>query len=77
MEKNFEEFSMQEAMRLAQSDIGRQLMAMLSTRSSEMDAAMASAKKGDMEAAKQALASFMADPQTQTLLRQLREERHG
>lgn len=77
MEKNFGEFSMEDVKKMAQSDTGRQLMAMLSARGSEMDAAMASARQGDMEAAKRALSSFMADPRTQALLRQLQEERHG
>lgn len=77
MEKNFDKFSMQEAMRLAQSDTGQRLLAMLSARGSEMDAAMESARQGDIEAAKQALSSFMADPQTQALLKKLQEEHHG
>ena len=77
MEKNFAEFSMEDVKKLAQSDTGRQLMALLSTRESDMNAAMASAREGDMEAAKRALTSFMADPQTQALLRQLQEEQHG
>ena len=72
MEKNFSEFSMEDVKKLAQSDTGRQLMAMLSARGSEMDAAMASARQGDMEAAKHALSAFMADPQTQALLKKLR-----
>ena len=77
MEKNFGEFSMDDVKKLAQSQTGQQLLAMLSTHSNEMNAAMASAQQGDLEAAKQALAGFMADPKTQTLLRKLQEERHG
>ena len=77
MEKNFGEFSMEDVKNLAQSDTGRQLMAMLSARGTEMNAAITSASRGDMEAARQALAGFMADPQTQALLKKLQEERHG
>ena len=77
MEKNFGEFSMEDVKKLAQSHTGQQLIAMLSNHSTEMNAAMTSAKLGDLEAAKQALAGFMADPQTRALLQKLQEERHG
>lgn len=78
MEKKFDESSMQEAMRLAKSDAGRQLLAMLRSRHGDaINAALDSAKAGDVEKTKQALAAFMSDPKTQALLKQLQEERNG
>lgn len=78
MQKNFDEFSMQEALRLAQSDAGQQLLAMLqSQHKDEMNAAMASAGSGDYQQVKKTLASFLSDPKTHALLRQLQEERNG
>ena len=65
-------------MRLAGTDVGKQLMAMLkSSHGSQMQQAMDSMKRGDMAQAKQALSAFMADEKTQALLKQLQEERHG
>ena len=78
MEKKYEDFDIQEAMRLAGTDVGKQLMAMLkSSHGSQMQQAMDSMKRGDMAQAKQALSAFMADEKTQALLKQLQEERHG
>ena len=77
MEKKYGEFSMENVQKLTQSPTGQQLIAMLSTRGTEMNAAITSASRGDMESARQALAGFMADPQTQALLKKLQEERHG
>lgn len=77
MQKNFEEFSMQDAMRLANTDIGKQLITMFKNQhSDQVHTVMDSMAKGDMERTKQALAAFMADPRTQALLSQL-EDPHG
>ena len=78
MEKKNEGFSMQEAMRLAQSDVGQQLLQLL--RSNHGDAAQSaleSAQEGNLAQAKQALQAFLSDPQAQALLRQLKEGQHG
>lgn len=78
MEKKYEDFSIQEAMRLAQSDAGQQLLQML--RSQHSDAACTAlerAKDGDIQQAKQALQAFLSDPKAQALLQQLKEAPHG
>lgn len=78
MEKNNGNFSMEEIKRLAQSDAGKQLMAMLeSSHSGASDAVRSSMAAGDMEQAKKALGAFLSDPKTQALLRQLEDEKHG
>lgn len=78
MEKNSSNFSMEEAKRLASTDAGRQLLALLQgSHAQEASRAAASAESGDMEQAKRALSAFLKDPQAQALLRKLQEERHG
>lgn len=75
MEQKFEGFDMQEAMRLANSDAGKQLMTMLKNQqNSTMQSVMDSVKNGDMEQAKRSLSAFMADPKTKALLEKLQEE---
>jgi len=78
MEKKYDGFSMQEAMRLAQSDAGQQLLQLL--RSNHSDAARSALEKaqdGDLAQAKQALQAFLSDPQAQELLRKLKEGHNG
>jgi hypothetical protein len=78
MEKNYADFSMQEAMRLAQSEAGQQLLQLL--RSNHSDAARSALEKaqdGDLNQAKQALQAFLSDPKTQELLQKLKEGNHG
>ena len=78
MEKKFEDFSMQEAMRLAKSDAGQQLMHLIKTQHGQAArSALEKAQDGDIAQAKQALQAFLSDPQAQALLRQLQEDRHG
>ena len=78
MGKNSGNFSMEEMKRLAQSDAGRQLMAMLaSDHSKASEKVRSSMAAGDAEQAKKALSAFLADPKTQALLRKLEEEQHG
>ena len=78
MDKNYADFSMQEAMRLAQSEAGQQLLQLL--RSNHSDAARSALEKaqdGDLNQAKQALQAFLSDPKTQELLQKLKEGNHG
>lgn len=78
MEKKYQDFSMQDAMRLAKSDAGQQLLQLL--RSGHGDAArsaMENTQNGDIIQAQKALQAFLSDPKAQALLRQLQEERHG
>ena len=78
MEKKYDGFSMQEAMRMAQSDAGQQLLHILQqNHSNAAKVALDRAKAGDMQQAQQALQAFLADPQTQALLRKLKEDAHG
>ena len=78
MEKKFHEFSILEAMRLAQSDAGQQLLQLLKKNHGQAaQTAMDSAQNGDLLRAKQALQNFLSDPQAQALLRQLKEGNHG
>ncbi len=75
MEKN-NEFSMEEIKKLAKSDAGRRLMAMLQG-TDTAGAVRQSAQSGNMERAQEALSAFLSDPKAQELLRQLEEENHG
>lgn len=78
MRKNSNDFSMQEAMRLAQSETGQQLMAALQTQNADaVSQAMEQAAAGDMEKARQSISSLLASPQIQALLEQLRRDSHG
>ena len=78
MRKNSNDFSMQEAMRLAQSETGQQLIAALRAQNTDaVSQAMEQAAAGDMEKARQSMASLLASPQIQALLEQLRRDSHG
>ncbi len=72
MQKNSQDFSMQEAMRLAKSPAGQQLLAML--RSADSDAlsqAMHQASAGDYAKASQTLSALISSPEAQALIKQL------
>ena len=72
---NQSNFSMQDAMRLAATPAGQQLIAMLqSQNNADLNAAMTSAAAGDYAKAKEALSSLLSDPKTQALLKQLGEK---
>lgn len=72
MQKKSEDFSMQEAMKLAQSDVGKQLLALIQQQnSSAAQQAMDAASAGDYEKAKQNLSSLLASPEIQALLKKL------
>ena len=72
MQKNSEDFSMQEALRLAQSPAGQRLLAMLRQQNqNQMETAMTQAKAGNMEDARRTIEAMMNTPELQQLLRQL------
>ena len=74
MLKNSQNFSMQEALRLANSDAGQRLLAKVkSSGGPALEEAMAS---GDPEAMVRALSPLLASPEIRELLKQL-EDRHG
>lgn len=78
MQKNFAQFSMEDALKLANSDAGKQLLGLLQNDHAEAaSAASESAGKGDYAQAQQALKDLMADPQAKALLRLLWEEYYG
>jgi len=78
MEKKYQDFSMQEAMRLAQSDAGQQLLRLLqSGHGDAARSAMENAQNGNIAQAQKALHALLFDPQAQALLRQLQEGQHG
>ena len=65
-------FYVEDAMRLAQSDAGKQLIAMLqNTNSDRVQAAMDHAAAGDYEKAKQTISSLLSSPEAKQLLEQL------
>lgn len=64
--------AIREAMRLAQTPAGKQLIQMLqSSGDPQLQNAMASAASGDYSAAKQALSAILNNPEAQKLLRQM------
>lgn len=72
MQKNFDNFSMQEALRLAKSDAGQQLLAMLKAQNSDsLQKATDQAASGDYEAVTRTLSKFLASPEAQALMKQL------
>ena len=78
MEKKYDGFSMQEAMRLAQSDAGKELLQILQQKhGTAAKTAMDRAKEGDLKQAQQAIQGLLSDPKVQMLLQQLKEEPHG
>ncbi len=71
MEKNSQEFSMQEAMRLAKSPAGQQLLAMLRQADSrQLQQAMTQVSSGDYTSAQTTIQSFLENPEIQKLLQQ-------
>lgn len=72
MQKNSQNFSMQEALRLANSDAGQRLLALLKENNSRnMQQAMTYAATGDYTKAKDALSSALESPEVRRLLKEL------
>ena len=72
MQKNSEDFSIQEAMRLAKSPAGQQLLSMLQNADTgALQKAMAEASAGDYEQAKQTMSSIMSSPEIQEALKKM------
>ena len=67
----FDGFSMEQAMVFAASPAGKQLIALLQSRSgADFSKAQAYAAAGDMDQAKAELSSLLTDPKIKELLRQ-------
>lgn len=74
MEKNSENFSVQKAMKLANSDAGKQLIAYLQRKNSpDLNNAMQLAAKGDYDSLKTALSSLLQSEEAKGLLKQLED----
>ena len=72
MTKNSQDFSMQEALRLAKSPAGQQLLAMLrQADSGQLQQVIHQANAGEYTAAQQTLQSLLDNPNMQNLLQQL------
>lgn len=72
MQKNADRFSMQEVMRLAQSDTGQQLLALLKRENgAALQQAMDQAATGDYAQVQKTMSSLLTSPEAQALLRQL------
>jgi hypothetical protein len=78
MKQNNGNFSMEDIQRLAQSDVGKQLIRLLeSNHGNASNTVRSSMQSGDTEQARQAIQAFLSDPQAQALLKQLEGEYHG
>ncbi len=74
MQKNSRQFSMQDALRLANSDAGQRLLAILKqSDGQQLGKAMDSATAGDYSGAAKALSSLLEREDVRTLLKQLEE----
>lgn len=72
--ENKMDFSMADAMRLAQSDTARQLMELLRRQNGDaLQKAAASANAGNYEQVKQIMSELLADPEAAELMRRLKE----
>ena len=72
MQKKSEDFSMQEALRLAQSPAGQQLLAMLKQSNNEqVKQAGQQARAGDYNAAMETVRAFLSTEEGQALFKQL------
>ena len=74
MQKNSQDFSIQDAMRLAKSDAGQRLLAILKqSDGQQLEKARDSATTGDYSGAMQALSSLLEREDVRRLLKQMEE----
>ena len=72
MQKNSQNFSMQEALRLANSDAGQRLLAILKqSDSSQMRQAVDQVSSGNYDDAQKTLSSLLNSPEIRSLLKEL------
>ena len=72
------DFSMEQAMKMAQSDAGKELFALLqSTQGDRLRTAMDQAATGDIEQVKKTMEEIMASRQARELLAKMRGENDG
>ena len=72
MQENSNQFLIQEALRLANTPTGQQLLALLQKNGGDdLNKAMNSAAAGNYDQAKQTLSALLTDPEAKKLLEQL------
>ena len=72
MQKNSQNFSMQEALRLANSDAGQRLLAILKqSDSAQLQQAMEQANAGNYDSVQKTLSSLLASQEVKDLLKEL------
>lgn len=72
MEKKTDQISMQEALRLANSPAGKQLLALLKSAGGQsVTKAQQQASQGNYEQAKETLSEIMKSPKIQALIREM------
>lgn len=77
MAQNNHHFSMEEAQRLAQTEAGQKLLALLQSQNSpQLQSAIQQASIGNYTQLMKTLSAFMASPEARSLLMQLENNRH-
>lgn len=72
MQKNSQDFSMEEVMRLAESPAGQQLLSMLQRSDThQLQQAMNQASSGDYSQASKTLQALLSSPEAKKLLKEL------
>lgn len=78
MDNNFNPQSIQDAMKMADSAAGQQLLNLLRAQDEQaLNAAMESAAKGDYSKIRDNLSAMLSSPQVQALMEQLRGNGNG
>lgn len=78
MQKKSDDFSMQEAMRLANTPAMQQLLALLRQENGDkLQSIMQMAQSGDLKSAGNALQNMLSSQNAQTLLKEMEEQSHG
>ena len=78
MEKNFQDFSMQEALRLAQTPAGQRLLTMLQQQYGEqLRQVINQAAAGHYEEVQRKMTDLLSNPEAQSLLNQMRGSQNG
>ena len=77
MTHNFDNLSMEDAKRLAQTEPGQKLIALLQSQDPrKLETAMTQASNGDYLQLRKTLETFMRSPDAQALLKQLENRKH-
>ena len=77
MAHNFENLSMEDARRLAQTETGQKLIDLLRSQDhGQLQSAMTQASNGDYLQLRKTLEAFIRSPEAQSLLKQLEKQKH-